>query len=294
MVRHAPDLSGRVAVVTGANRGIGRATAEGIARTGARVVLVTRRAADGEAAAHEIAAATGNQALEVCPADLAVQAQVREVARVVASRHAAVHVLVNNAAVASKRRALSPDGIEMTVAVNHLAYVTLTLSLLDRLLAGAPSRIVNVSSGAHLRERLDFDDLELVQSYGGVRAYGRSKLMNVLFTCELARRLEGTGVTVNTLHPGVIGTRLLVTYFPPFLQPIVARVTGTPDEGADTIVHLATSPEVAGVTGTYFKRRAPSAVNPIAEDRAVAERLWEWSAQRVGLPSGVPPRSAGA
>jgi NAD(P)-dependent dehydrogenase (short-subunit alcohol dehydrogenase family) len=292
MVRHAPDLSGRVAVVTGANRGIGRATAEGIARTGARVVLVTRRAADGEAAAHEIAVATGNQALEVCTADLAVQGQVREVARVVASRHAAVHVLVNNAAVASKQRTLSPDGIEMTVAVNHLAYVTLTLSLLDRLRAGAPARIVNVSSGAHLRERLDFDDLELAKAYGGVKAYGRSKLMNVLFTVELARRLEGTGVTVNALHPGVIGTRLLVTYFPRFLQPLVSRVTGTPDEGADTVVYLATSPDVDGVTGRYFRNRAPSAVNPITRDLQVAERLWEWSAQRTGFPVDVPPRKA--
>jgi NAD(P)-dependent dehydrogenase (short-subunit alcohol dehydrogenase family) len=292
MVRHAPDLSGRVAVVTGANRGIGRATAEGIARTGARVVLVTRRAADGEAAAHDIAAATGNQALEVCPADLAVQAQVREVARVVAGRHPAVHLLVNNAAVASKQRTLSPDGIEMTVAVNHLAYVTLTLSLLDRLRAGAPSRIVNVSSGAHLRERLDLDDLELAKAYGGVKAYARSKLMNVLFTVELARRLEGTGVTVTALHPGVIGTRLLVTYFPRFLQPIVSRVTGTPDEGADTVVYLATSPDVEGVTGQYFRNRAPSAVNPIAQDRAVAERLWAWSAERTGFPADVPPRKA--
>jgi NAD(P)-dependent dehydrogenase (short-subunit alcohol dehydrogenase family) len=292
MVRHAPDLSGRVAVVTGANRGIGRATAEGIARTGARVVLVTRRAADGEAAAHDIAAATGNQALEVCPADLAVQAQVREVARVVAGRHPAVHVLVNNAAVASKQRTLSPDGIELTVAVNHLAYVTLTLSLLDRLRAGAPSRIVNVASAAHLRERLDLDDLELAKAYGGVKAYSRSKLMNVLFTVELARRLEGTGVTVTALHPGVIGTRLLVTYFPRFLQPIVSRVTGTPDAGADTVLHLATSPDVEGVTGRYFRNRAPSAVNPVAQDRAVAERLWDWSAQRTGFPADVPPRKA--
>jgi NAD(P)-dependent dehydrogenase (short-subunit alcohol dehydrogenase family) len=290
VVRDTPDLSGRVAVVTGANRGIGKATAEGLARTGARVVLVTRRAEDGEAAAHDIAAATGNQALEVCAADLAVQAQVREVGRVIGGRHAAVHVLVNNAAVASKRRALSPDGIEMTVAVNHLAYFTLTLSLLDRLVAAAPARIVNVSSGAHLRERLDFDDLENAKGYGGVKSYGRSKLMNVLFTFELARRLEGTGVTANALHPGVIGTRLLVTYFPRFLQPVVARVTGTPDEGADTILYLATAPEVERVTGKYFKNRAPSAVNPMAEDRAVAERLWEWSARRTGLPADVPSR----
>ncbi|HEX5819133.1 MAG TPA: SDR family oxidoreductase [Gemmatimonadales bacterium] len=292
MVRDTPDLSGRVAVVTGANRGIGKATAEGLARTGARVVLVTRRAEDGDAAAHDIAAATGNQALEVCAADLAVQAQVREAARVIADRHAAVHVLVNNAAVASKRRTLSPDGIEMTVAVNHLAYFTLTLSLLDRLVRAAPARIVNVSSGAHLRERLDFDDLENAKAYGGVKSYGRSKLMNVLFTFELARRLEGTGLTVNALHPGVIGTRLLVTYFPRVLQPIVARVTGTPDEGADTILYLATSPEVEGVTGRYFKNRAPSPVNPMAEDRAVAERVWEWSARRTGLPADVPTRGA--
>jgi NAD(P)-dependent dehydrogenase (short-subunit alcohol dehydrogenase family) len=292
MVRHAPDLSGRVAVVTGANRGIGRATAEGIARTGARVVLVTRRTADGEAAAHEIATATGNQALEVCTADLAVQAQVRDVARVIAERHPAVHVLVNNAAVASKQRTLSPDGIELTVAVNHLAYVTLTLSLLDQLLAGAPARIVNVSSGAHLRERLDLADLEHATAYGGVKAYARSKLMNVLFTVELARRLEGTGVTVNALHPGVIGTRLLVTYFPRFLQPIVSRVTGTPDEGADTVVYLATAPDVEGITGTYFRNRVPSAVNRLAHDRDVARRLWDWSAARTGFPADVPPPRA--
>ena len=292
MVRDTPDLNGRVAVVTGANRGIGKATATGLARMGARVVLVTRRAADGEAAAHDIATVTGNQSLETCAADLSVQSQVRDVAHVIASRHAMVHVLVNNAAVASKRRTLSPDGIEMTVAVNHLAYFTLTLSLLDRILAAAPARIVNVSSGSHLRERLDFDDLENANAYGGVKSYGRSKLMNVLFTFELARRLEGTGVTVNALHPGVIGTRLLVTYFPRFLQPIVSRVTGTPDEGAETVLHLAASPEVAGMTGMYFKQRAPSPVNPMANDHAVAERLWEWSAWRTGLPADVPSRKA--
>jgi NAD(P)-dependent dehydrogenase (short-subunit alcohol dehydrogenase family) len=292
MVRGTPDLTGRVAVVTGANRGIGNATAEGLARTGARVVLVTRRGEDGDAAAHAIAAATGNQALEVCAADLAVQAQVREAARVIGRRHAAVHVLVNNAGLASKQRTLSPDGIEMTVAVNHLAYFTLTLSLLDRIKAGAPARIVNVSSGSHLRERLDFDDLENVKAYGGVKAYGRSKLMNVLFTFELARRLEGTGVTVNAVHPGVIGTKLLVTYFPRVLRPIVARVTGTPREGADTVLYLATSPDVAGVTGRYFKHRAPSPVNPMAEDRSAAERLWEWSARRVGLPDELALQKA--
>ena len=281
-----------MAVVTGANRGIGKATAEGLARMGARVVLVVRRATDGEAAAHDIGAATGNQSLEVCAADLSVQSQVRDVADVVASRHAAVHVLINNAAVASKRRALSADGIELTVAVNHLAYFTLTLSLLDRLRAAAPARIVNVSSGSHLRERLDFGDLENANAYGGVKAYGRSKLMNVLFTFELARRLEGTGVTANALHPGVIGTRLLVTYFPRLLQPVVSRVTGTPDQGAETVLYLAAAPEVAGVTGTYFKHRAPSPVNPMANDPAVALRLWEWSARRAGLPADVPSRKA--
>jgi len=292
VVRAAPDLTGRLAVVTGANRGIGKATAEGLARTGARVVLLTRRAEDGQAAAHDIAVATGNQALEVCAADLAVQAEVRRAAESIRGRHPRIHVLVNNAAVASKSRALSPDGIELTVAVNHLAHFTLTLALLDAIRAAAPSRIINVSSGPHLRERLDLDDLENAKAYGAIRAYGRSKLMNVLFTFELARRLEGTGVTVNALHPGVIGTKLLVGYFPRPLRPFVSRFTGTPDEGATTTLYLATSAEVEGVTGRYFKNCAVSRVNPMAEDRAVAERLWAWSAARTGFAADVPPRRA--
>lgn len=289
MVRPAPDLTGRVAVVTGANRGIGRATVEGLARTGMRVVLVCRRAADGEAAAHAIAAATGNAALEVEAGDLAVQAQVRRVAEAIAARHPALHVLVNNAGVAQKARTLSPDGIELTVAVNHLAYMQLTLGLLGPLCGGSPARVVNVSSRAHLRERLDLDDLELARGYGGVRQYCRSKLMNVAFTVELARRLEGTGITVNALHPGVIGTRLLVEYFPRPLQPFIARFTGTPDEGADTSVWLATAPEVAGVSGRYFVRRREEPGNPQARDPEVTRRLWEWSAARLGLPADQPP-----
>ncbi|MCU0621466.1 MAG: SDR family NAD(P)-dependent oxidoreductase, partial [Gemmatimonadales bacterium] len=288
----APDLSGRVAVVTGANRGIGRATALGIARTGARVVLVCRRVEDGEAAAHAIGAATGNAALEVEPCDLAVRARVATAAAAIAARHPALHVLVNNAGVAQKVRTLSPDGVELTVAVNHLAYMQLTLGLLGSLCGGAPARIVNVSSRAHERERLDLDDLELARNYGGVRQYCRSKLMNVAFTAELARRLEGTGITANALHPGVIGTRLLVEYFPRPLQPLVARFTGTPEEGADTSVWLATSPEVAGVSGRYFVRRRAVPANPQALDPEVAGRLWEWSAARLGLPADVPPRRA--
>jgi NAD(P)-dependent dehydrogenase (short-subunit alcohol dehydrogenase family) len=289
MVLHAPDLSGRVAIVTGANRGIGRATAEGIARTGARVVLVVRRAADGEAAAHELAAATGNEALEVVAADLSVQAAVREAGRVIAARHPRVHVLVNNAAVASKRRTLSPDGIELTVAVNHLACFALTLSLLDALRAAAPARVVNVSSNAHLRFPLDEQDLENARGYRGWKAYGRSKLMNVLFTAELARRLAGAGVTVNALHPGVIGTNLLVGYFPRVLQPLVRRFTRSTDEGADTVIWLATAPELEGVTGGYFSARAPAPVHPQTRDVALATRLWAWSAARTGLPADLPP-----
>ncbi|HEX5633525.1 MAG TPA: SDR family oxidoreductase [Gemmatimonadales bacterium] len=288
MVRPAPDLTGRTCVITGATRGIGRAAAEGIARTGMRVVLLTRRVADGEAVGHALTAATGNAAVEVVAAELASLADVRGAAETIRARHPRVHALVNNAAVALKRRQLSRDGIEMTVAVNHLAHFVLTLGLLDALRAAAPSRVVNVSSEAHQRDRIDFRDLELERRYGGVKAYGRSKLMNVLFSNELARRLDGTGVTVNAMHPGVIATGLLTDYLPTFLQPFVPRFAGTPEAGADTLVWMVTSPELEGVTGRYFIRRKPASPNPMALDREAARGLWRWSAERTGLAAGPP------
>ncbi len=289
MAGTAPDLSGRVAVVTGANRGIGRSAAEGLARLGARVVLVCRRREDGEAAAEGIRAATGNDALEVATADLASQAAIRALAADLVARHPAIHVLVNNAAVAPKARQVSPDGIELTFAVNHLAYYLLTRLLLPALRAGAPARVVSVSSRAHYDATLDFDDLFYERDYGGVRAYARSKLCNVLFTRELAHRLAGTGVTANCLHPGVIGTNLLLDWFPwqSVTRPLLLRVLGTPEDGADTIVWLASAPEVAATSGRYFTRRRERRPGRLALDDALARRLWDESARLTGLPAAL-------
>ncbi len=282
MVRATPDLSGRVVAVTGANRGIGRATAEGLARYGARVVLVCRRKIDGDEAAHTIGALTGNTALEVVGGDLGERDAVRRAAEEILSCHPQLHVLINNAGIASRRRIVTADGRERTFAVNHLAYFELTLRLLPAIRAAAPARIICVSSESHQRATIDFGDLQNTRNYGGVKAYGRSKLMNVLFTYELARRLAGTGVTANCMHPGVIATRILTDYMP-MLRPLAKVIGGKPEEGADTILWLASAPELAGVTGKYFINRREAASSLASHDMAVASRLWDESVLLTGL-----------
>ncbi len=282
MVRATPDLTGRVVAITGANRGIGRAAAEGIARTGARVALLCRRQQDGEEAAHAISVSSGNHSLEVVAGDLSERAEVRALAEGLLSRHQKIDVLVNNAAFAARQRQLTVDGLEQTFAVNHLGHFELTLRLLPVVRAAAPARIINVSSESHQGARIDFDDLQNAKGYGGVKSYGRTKLMNVLFTYELARRLTGTGVTANCMHPGVIGTRLLTEYLP-MLKPIMKLVSGTPEEGADTLVWLATAPELEKVTGKYFIKRREAASSAASHDEATAQRLWEESLRLAGL-----------
>ncbi len=268
----------RIAVVTGANRGIGRAIAEGLARADYRTIMVCRKREDGERAMEEIASRTGNHSLEVMGADLSSLAQVRRVGDDIIARHPAIQVLVNNAAVARKRREESADGIELTLAVNHLAAFELTRTLLPALQRGAPARVVTVASAAQRRKQVVLDDLQNVgRRYGGVRVYGETKLMNVLFTKELARRTAGTGVTVTCCHPGVIGTDGLVNYFPRLLRPFVAAFTGTTERGADTPVWLATSPEVQGASGGYYIRRRLAKPNRRADDVQLARGLWEAS-----------------
>ena len=205
------DLTGRICVVTGATRGIGRATAEGLAALGATVVLVCRRAQDGADVADGITAA-GGQPPTVVRCDLASRASIRAAAGDIASRHPRLHVLINNAGVILRARELTVDGFEMQFAVNHLAYFLFTNLLLEPLKRGSPSRIVNISSGAHQGGRIDFDALQSEKRYEPIRVYSMTKLANLLFTYELARRLEGSGVTVNAVHPGVIATRLLADY----------------------------------------------------------------------------------
>jgi NAD(P)-dependent dehydrogenase (short-subunit alcohol dehydrogenase family) len=277
-------MSGRICVVTGANRGIGRATADGLARMGAKVVLVCRRKEDGEAVSREIAAQVP-VAPDVVTVDLSSQLSIRQAAGYIRGHYPSLHVLINNAGVIPPRREVTVDGLEMQFAVNHLAYFLLTNLLLPQIKAGAPSRIINVSSGAHTHAAMDFDDLQAQRSYQPESVYGRSKLANILFTYELSRRLAGTGVTVNCLNPGVVATRMLADYMGvPLAGPALARTFGaTPEEGAATSIYLASSPELEFVTGKYFERKQPTTSSPASHDEAEARRLWEMSERLAGL-----------
>lgn len=278
------DMTGRVCVVTGASRGIGRATAEGLAALGATTVLVCRRAEDGAEVASGIAAAGGpTPAVVLC--DLSSQSSIRIAASEIVGRWPRLNVLVNNAGILLRARETSVDGLEMQFAVNHLGYFLLTNLLLDALKAGKPSRIVNVSSGAHQGGRIDFDGLQSERRYDPIRVYSMTKLANILFTHELARRLEGQGVTVNAVHPGVIATRLLANYMdvPVVGGPIARAFGGTPERGAETIVYLAASSEVAGVSGGYFVNRQESRSSPASYDETTARRLWDVSAHLTAI-----------
>jgi NAD(P)-dependent dehydrogenase (short-subunit alcohol dehydrogenase family) len=277
-------MAGRVCVVTGATRGIGRATAEGLARVGARVVLVCRRKEDGDAVAREITAQS-RVVPDLVTADLSSQTSIRQAAGYLRGRYPRLHVLINNAGVIPRNREVTVDGLEMQFAVNHLAYFLLTNLLLSQLQAGAPSRIINVSSGAHSHATLDFDDLQSERGYEPKPVYSRSKLANILFTYELARRLTGTGVTANCLNPGVVATGMLADYMGiPLAGAALARTFGAkPEEGAGTSIYLASSPEVESVTGMYFERKRPIASSRASHDEAAARRLWEVSERLTGL-----------
>jgi NAD(P)-dependent dehydrogenase (short-subunit alcohol dehydrogenase family) len=279
-------LAGRSCLVTGATSGIGEETALGLARLGARVGLVGRSRERGERALARIRSASGSPAVELLLADLSQLAEVRRLADEVLERYEALHVLVNNAGVVQLHRTTTPDGHETTFAVNHLAPFLLTLLLLPRMRASAPARIVNVASDAHRFGALDPDDLEN-ERWGAARAYGRSKSANILFTCELARRLEGSGVTANCLHPGAVATRLgknngrlgrLVT-------SLLAPFFLSPARGAATSLHVAAAPELEGVSGRYFKRSREAVAAPASRDPALARRLWQESCRMTGVPA---------
>ncbi|MGH9876930.1 MAG: SDR family oxidoreductase [Nitrososphaerales archaeon] len=271
--------------MTGANSGIGKATALGLSKMGATVVMVCRDRTRGEEALAEIKAASTNSSLDLMLSDLSSQASIRRLAKDFQEKYKQLHVLVNNAGVAPMKRSLTVDGLETTFAVNHLAPFLLTNLLLDVLKASAPSRIVNVSSSAHMRSKMDFDDLQGQKNFGVFRAYSQSKLANVLFTYELARKLEGTGVTVNAVHPGVVRTNLgrdstgIVRLGFSVMQPFLK----TPEQGAATSVYLASSPEVEGVTGKYFVNKKEVSSSKESYGEAVARRLWEVSEQLTQL-----------
>jgi NAD(P)-dependent dehydrogenase (short-subunit alcohol dehydrogenase family) len=276
------DMTGKVCVVTGANAGIGMETARGLALMGATVVMVCRDRQRGEAAQREIRQSTGNDAVELMVCDVASQASIRQFATDFKQRHDRLDVLVNNAGVLLRERSLNEDGIESTFAVNHLGYFLVTNLLLDVLKKSAPSRIVNVSSTAHKYGKIDIGGWVAGRNYSAFGAYANSKLANVLFTYELARRLQGTGVTANCLHPGGVGTNLF-RGLPGFLQSLIKLVTIGPERGARTSIYLASSPEVEGITGKYFARRRQQKSSDTSHNEEAARQLWEVSEELTGL-----------
>jgi len=279
------DWKARTIVVTGATSGIGRATALGLAKLDSRLILVGRDAGRAEETSAAIRGATGRKDVEIVLGDFASQTDVRRVADELLARTQAIHVLVNNAGVTMLKRTTTPDGLETTFAVNHLGYFLLTGLLLPRLRAGAPARIVNVASDAHRFGKLDLDDLQNEKGFAAMRVYGQSKTANILFTRELARRLEGTGVTVNALHPGAVATRLGRGNGPLFdlLQRAVGIFMRSPERGAETSIHLASAPELERVTGRYFVDKREKQPSPHATDDATARRLWEISEKLTGF-----------
>jgi NAD(P)-dependent dehydrogenase (short-subunit alcohol dehydrogenase family) len=274
------DLTGRTCVVTGATRGLGRATAEALARMGATVVLHGRDAAALGAVSRKIANSTGNTNVAGLIADFASLADVRRLANEITARHERIDVLVNNAGTAVNVRRLTTDGFEWQFGVNHLAPFLLTTLLLDRLKASAPARIVTVASRAHKRGVIDFDDLNWERrKYDGLQVYSATKLANILFTGELARRLAGANVTANCLHPGVVATRIFshMGLFGKVFGALSKPLLLPPEKGAETTVYLATSAEVANVSGKYFDKCKAVEPAPAANEDAVARRLWEIS-----------------
>ncbi|MGH0028166.1 MAG: SDR family oxidoreductase [Myxococcota bacterium] len=287
------SLEGRTCLVTGATSGIGTETALALARQGAHVVISGRSAEKAEATRSDIVRKSGNPNVDVLLADLSSLAEVRKLADSFLAGYPALHVLVNNAGVVHTERRVTVDGFEATFAVNHLAYFLLTNLLLDRLRQSAPARIVNVASDAHAFGSMDWDDLQSERAFGGplpfvsgMRVYGRSKLANILFNTELARRLEGSGVTANCLHPGMVRTGLGQNN-----GGIAATVAGllmlplalSPARGAETSIYLASSPEVEGVSGRYFAKKREARLSRDARDTDAARRLWDISAELVGL-----------
>jgi NAD(P)-dependent dehydrogenase (short-subunit alcohol dehydrogenase family) len=282
-----PDMSGKTCLITGANSGLGYATAMALAKMGATIVMVCRNRAKGEAAQGAIKAASNNPNVDLLMADLSSQVSIRQVAADFNAKYPALHVLVNNAGLVMGERQLTADGYEMTFALNHLAYFLLTNLLLDKLKASAPARIVSVSSNAQEWGAIDFDDLMAEKRFSSMRTYGQSKRANVAFTYELARRLAGTGVTANAVHPGAVRTNfasgtsgwfgMIARWVKPFEL--------SPERGAETIIYLASSPEVEGVTGKYFAKKRTMRSAEQTYDTDVQRRLWDVSAKLTTLES---------
>src|SRR5438105_867551 len=281
------SMQGKICMVTGANSGIGKATALELAQMGATVVMVSRDRARGEEAKQEITTKSRNNAVDLLQADLSSQQSIRQLVENFQHHYTHLHVLINNAgATFPGRRRETVDGLEMTFAVNYLAPFLLTNLLLDTLKASAPARIVNVSSAAHTSGSIQMDDLQAEKLYRPMRTYPQSKLAVVLFTYELARRLQGSGVTANCLHPGFVAThfgqRDAGTAFR-LLVKVIGSFGTSPEKGAKTSIYLASSPDVEGVTGTYFVKSISRRSASISYDESLQRQLWELSAKLVNV-----------
>jgi NAD(P)-dependent dehydrogenase (short-subunit alcohol dehydrogenase family) len=277
------EMRGKTCLITGATLGIGKETALGLAKMGAHVVIVGRDEKRTRETGAWIAQQSGNVQVDHLVADLSLQTEVRRLAAAILSAYPRLDVLVNNAGAIFTKREVTAEGFEKTWALNHLAEFLLTELLLDRLKASAPARIVNVASDAHSTGSIDFDNLQGERKYSGIGAYSQSKLANIMFTYALARRLAGTGVTANCLHPGVVATGFghntpgLINTILNVVRPFLI----TPAKGAETSIHLASSPDVAGVSGAYFAKSKPAKSSARSLDVAVQEKLWEVSEKQI-------------
>jgi len=278
-------MRGKTIVITGATSGIGQVAAEKLAAMGARLVLVARDKARGEAALARLRPISPDANHSIYYADLSRLAEVKRVAAEIAAAEPRIDVLINNAGALFATRQVTTDGLELTFATNHMSYFVLTHGLRDRLRASAPARVVNVASDAHKGEKLDFNDLQSAGNFRGLHVYGRSKLCNILFTRELARRWEGTGVTANSLHPGFVSTRFgdqsggMLS----FAVRAAKLVAISPEKGAETIVYLASSGEVASSNGLYYYKCAPATPTKEAQENDAARRLWQESEKLAGV-----------
>lgn len=276
-------MEGKICLITGANSGIGKATAIGLAKLNATIVMLCRDKNRGEIAQKEIIELTGNKKVDLLLCDLSSHEDIRKFVSEFKNKYQNLHVLINNAGVMKKQGSLSPDGFEMNFAVNHLAPFLLTNLLLDILKNSAPSRIINVSSAAHRMAKLDFDDLQSEnKKLRLMRIYGISKLALMLFSYELSRRLEGTKVTVNTVHPGMVATNL-GRDMSSSGQGFGKRFFKTPREGAETSVYLASSPEVEGITGKYYTKKRQKNSSKKSYNEEDAKMIWEISAEMTKL-----------
>lgn len=281
------NMQGKVCIVTGATSGIGKATALGLAQMGATVVMVCRNKVKGEEAQNEIKEISGNDAIDLMLADLSSQESIRQLAENFQQHYKHLDVLINNAGVVNLTRRETSNGYEMMFAVNYLAPFLLTNLLMEQLKTSAPARIINVSSDSHEAGYIKMDDLQSEKQYKFMRSYGQSKLALVLFTYELARRLQGTGVTANCLHPGFVATNIGqngVGSIGRGITKLIFSILGiSPEEGAKTSIYLASSHEIEGITGKYFVKSIPVRSAPISYDETLQRQLWDESAKLVNL-----------